>query len=163
MSRELFHFGVLGMKWGVRRYQNDDGSLTKAGRKRYSSVESVKTKSGDTVHILKKKSKSKTDDDYDLVANGKRVGELYLENHGDDLYVNWISIRTSQRGKGYASSVMNYVVSTAERNGKASITLEVPDSSPDARHIYEKYGFKASGKTDEYGLTAMKREVNKRR
>lgn len=34
-NSELYHYGVPGMKWGRRRYQNKDGSLTAAGRKRY--------------------------------------------------------------------------------------------------------------------------------
>lgn len=34
-SPELMHYGVKGMRWGVRRYQNADGSLTNAGKKRY--------------------------------------------------------------------------------------------------------------------------------
>lgn len=33
---ELKHFGKKGMKWGVRRYQNKDGTLTEAGKKRYA-------------------------------------------------------------------------------------------------------------------------------
>lgn len=32
---ELTHYGILGQKWGVRRYQNPDGSLTSEGKKRY--------------------------------------------------------------------------------------------------------------------------------
>lgn len=35
-NNELMHYGVLGMKWGVRRYQNKDGSLTAAGKNRYN-------------------------------------------------------------------------------------------------------------------------------
>ena len=34
-SNELYHHGIKGQKWGVRRFQNKDGSLTNAGRKRY--------------------------------------------------------------------------------------------------------------------------------
>ena len=34
-SEELAHHGIRGMKWGVRRFQNKDGSLTAAGKKRY--------------------------------------------------------------------------------------------------------------------------------
>lgn len=33
---ELMHAGIKGMRWGVRRYQNEDGTLTDAGKKRYA-------------------------------------------------------------------------------------------------------------------------------
>lgn len=36
MELELRHYGIKGMKWGVRRFQNGDGSLTAAGRTRYA-------------------------------------------------------------------------------------------------------------------------------
>lgn len=38
-NNELCHHGIIGMKWGVRRYQNPDGSLTAAGKRRQAKIE----------------------------------------------------------------------------------------------------------------------------
>lgn len=43
---ELYHHGILGQKWGVRRYQNPDGSLTAEGRKRYLNDDGSFNKKG---------------------------------------------------------------------------------------------------------------------
>ena len=41
LSDTLAHHGILGQKWGIRRWQNEDGSLTEAGKKKYGSVENL--------------------------------------------------------------------------------------------------------------------------
>ena len=38
VSDELYHHGIKGQKWGIRRYQNEDGTLTAEGRKRYGNA-----------------------------------------------------------------------------------------------------------------------------
>lgn len=42
MSTYLMHHGIKGQRWGVRRFQNEDGSLTSAGQQRYSSAKANK-------------------------------------------------------------------------------------------------------------------------
>lgn len=55
---ELYHSGVKGMKWGVRRYQNKDGSLTAAGKKRYREVRDNFDRKRDAKRRQKEQSKS---------------------------------------------------------------------------------------------------------
>lgn len=43
-NSELIHYGVLGMKWGIRRYTRPDGSMTKTGQKRLSQYKKYQEK-----------------------------------------------------------------------------------------------------------------------
>lgn len=167
-SNELYHHGIKGQRWGVSRYQNEDGSLTAKGMKRYSNVDTITSKKiGEKLYIAQMRNKKPSDPsrDFGIIKNGKKVGNIFLEKQGDNLYLNWIDIKKSERGKGYANSIMDYTIGYAEKNGYKTMTLEVPGSSNDARHIYEKHGFKIdrarkSTNGDIWdGLTAMKRKM----
>lgn len=57
-SPSLSHHGILGMKWGIRRYQNSDGSLTDAGKKRYSTEKTKKQAERDEKKRIKAENKA---------------------------------------------------------------------------------------------------------
>lgn len=69
-SPRLEHHGIIGMKWGVRRYQNKDGSLTSAGKKRYSAEDQVAAA----------KKKYRTDRDTAKAAWRKEADQYEREN-----------------------------------------------------------------------------------
>ena len=52
-NEELYHHGIRGQKWGVRRFQNADGSLTSAGQKRYAKQIKAKEEAINNLRDLK--------------------------------------------------------------------------------------------------------------
>ena len=80
-SNELYHFGVKGMKWGVRRFQKKNGSLTPAGKKRYdnwsddakeaSRIKSKGVKSMSNAELKKLNERTRLEQEYSRLNPGK--------------------------------------------------------------------------------------------
>ena len=147
---ELYHHGVKGQKWGVRRYQKKDGSLTPAGKERVQARNNIIRNRpytddvNDIVNTLSVKEKKLLGAELDRDWIEKDYEIETLVNKGktfvtkvEDTPVSFIEIwtnggRTGQiaiatrneekyRGKGYASKEVEKAIKWADRYGKYTI------------------------------------------
>ncbi len=176
----LCHYGVLGMKWGHHKQKEPTQNV---GYKKQSRT--VLKKKGESVCLERKptpktaeflgklipKIKENQANYYDYAvkdSKGNTVGNATVNQKSkEEMNIVWVGINSTHEGNGYGQSVMRTILDDARKNPDIKkVTLEVPTNSPNARHIYEKLGFKAiSDKliTDEDdmwgGLTEMELRI----
>ena len=114
MDDVLIHYGILGMKWGVRRYQNKDGSLTSAGKKRYSNNDDIKDAPQKNTEEPKNKSvKDMSDEELRREVNRMQLEQSYLRMTGQNI----------EKGKSAAEIALgkmkeSFVSTVAQKSGQ---------------------------------------------
>jgi hypothetical protein len=93
----LMHHGILGQKWGVRRFQNPDGTLTYAGKKRYSKLDLSVQRSTDRIDKLKKRSAEKPE------YSPKLLSKIGVKNRTKYFSKNYGVSEEASRGLALAS------------------------------------------------------------
>lgn len=141
MDNEVYHYGVKGMKWGVRRYQNKNGTLTNTGKKRLieerrtkntaktqndveNIVSSLNKKERERMGLVNDNDKYKTPDEYKLVAKRcmEKIGDVPISffdlNEYDSGYNAVVATRSGKeyRGKSYALKVVKKGLDWYDKN-----------------------------------------------
>ncbi len=113
MNEELYHHGILGQKWGIRRFQNSDGSLTSAGKRRYDNDSHGKS-GKDTKSEILEKSRAGTKNLKRTVAVGATIAVASLAIIGASRLSKVKS--KADVGRQVVNSVMNTTNSNVGRS-----------------------------------------------
>lgn len=138
-STELYHHGIKGMKWGVRRYQNKDGSLTNAGRKKRKTDSSEAHPDYKRAHA-KKSVRSMSDSELQKVNNRLNMERNYKS----------LTKKETSKGKqfvqkaivGAAVAGATIAVSNRVRKGSQVVTDKALDKAISLGKDVIKYGSK---------------------
>lgn len=146
----LMHYGVKGMRWGKRTPVKKITESRSIQLKNGSKLELSGDKTPLPARVLAAmipslRKRINASDNFTLKnANGEKVGNMFLHKKAaDELNVVWVEVKDKHKGQGIATGAMRAAIDMAKQDGLKKVTLEVPGASPDARHIYEKLGFKA--------------------
>lgn len=125
-GNELYHYGVQGQKWGVRRYQNSDGSLTEEGKKRYSRKNSKNSNNGINHKEGAKYWNDKNVDEYAALQKyiEKNLGDWYFNTYVDkDFGEKLNNLRKANRESWHLPSKESWKRVEKAREELASVAL----------------------------------------